>query len=60
VIDDAAAEQQKALDADAIKAAIAGNTADYDRIRGEQRALGRFRPWILGDCPTAVSAPWMA
>jgi hypothetical protein len=46
VIEEAAAEEHKALDAAAIKAAIAGNQGDYDRIRGEQQALGRFRPWM--------------
>jgi hypothetical protein len=25
---------------------IAGNQAEYDRLRGEQRVLGRFRPWM--------------
>lgn len=46
VIEEAAAEQHKALDAAAITAAIAGDQAEYDRLRGQQRALGRFRPWM--------------
>ena len=46
VIEEAAAEQHKALDAAAIKAAVAGDQTEYDRLRGEQRALGRFRPWM--------------
>ena len=46
VIEEAAAEQYKALDAAAIAAALAGDQAEYDRLRGEQRALGQFRPWM--------------
>jgi hypothetical protein len=46
VIEEAAVEQHKTLDASAITAAIAGDQAEYDRLRGEQRALGRFRPWM--------------
>jgi hypothetical protein len=46
VIEEAAAEQHKVLDAVAITAAIAGDQAEYDRLRGEQRALGRFHPWM--------------
>jgi hypothetical protein len=39
-------QEKWVLDAAAIKAAIAGNQGNYDRIRGEQQALGRFRPWM--------------
>lgn len=46
VIEEAASEQHKALDAAAIAALIAGDRVEYDRLRGEQRALGRFRPWM--------------
>jgi hypothetical protein len=44
VIDDSAAEQYRTLDAAAVAAALAGDQAEYDRLRGEQRSLGRFRP----------------
>jgi hypothetical protein len=58
VIEEAAAEQHKALDAAAIIALIAGDKAEYDRLRGEQRALGRFRPWmthsVYGGAPTIL------
>jgi hypothetical protein len=58
VIEEAAAEQHKALDAAAIAAALAGDQAKYDRLRDEQRALGRFRPWmthsVLDGAPTIL------
>jgi hypothetical protein len=46
----------KALDADATKAAIAGNRADYDRIRDEQRAL-RDSP-LCADSVEKVEIYW--
>jgi len=58
VIEEVSAEQYKALDAAAIAAALAGDQAEYDRLRGEQRALGKFRPWmthsVLDGAPTIV------
>jgi hypothetical protein len=29
-----------------LAAAMAGDDAGYDRLRAEQQALGRFRPWM--------------
>jgi hypothetical protein len=58
VIEDATAEQFKALDIAAVTAALAGDQAEYDRLRGEQKALGRFRPWMthsmLDGAPTIL------
>jgi hypothetical protein len=58
VIDEAAAEQYKTLHAAAIAAALAGDQAEYDRLRGEQKVLGRFRPWMthsaLDGAPTIL------
>lgn len=58
VIEEAVVEQFKTLGAAAIAAALAGNQAEYDRLRGEQRALGKFRPWmthsVLDGAPTIV------
>ncbi|MET4719487.1 hypothetical protein ABIF63_003593 [Bradyrhizobium japonicum] len=58
VIDEASAEQFKTLDAAAIAAALAGDQAEYDRLRGEQKALGKFRPWmthsVLDGAPTII------
>lgn len=46
VIEEASAEQHKTLDIAAVAAAVAGDQAEYVRLRDEQRALGRFRPWM--------------
>ena len=54
VIDEAAAEQHKVLDGAAVAAALAGDQAEYDRLRDEQRALGRFRPWMTHSSPASI------
>ena len=58
VIDEVAAEQHKVLDASAIAALLAGDRVEYDRLRGEQQALGRFRPWmthsVYEEAPTII------
>jgi hypothetical protein len=58
VIEAATAEQYKTLDAAAIAAALASDQAEYGRLRGEQKALGRFRPWmthsVLDGAPTIL------
>ncbi|MCG6205849.1 hypothetical protein LPW26_14450 [Rhodopseudomonas sp. HC1] len=46
VIDDTAAEAHRALDTKAMAALVEGNRVEYDRLRGEQQKLGRFRPWM--------------
>ncbi|MGA7809770.1 hypothetical protein [Bradyrhizobium sp.] len=58
MIDETSAEQYRTLDAAAVAAALAGDQAEYDRLRGEQRALGQFRPWmthsVLDGAPTIL------
>ncbi|WP_340672379.1 hypothetical protein [Bradyrhizobium ottawaense] len=58
VIEEASAEEHRTLDTAAVAAALAGDQAEYDRLRGEQRALGRFRPWmthsVLDGAPTIL------
>jgi hypothetical protein len=58
VIEEPSAEQYKTLDAAAIAATLAGDQAEYDRLRGKQRALGKFHPWmihsVLDRAPTIV------
>jgi hypothetical protein len=56
VIEEPVTEQHRALDAAAVAAAIAGDQAEHDRLRGERRMLGRFRPRMIHsvyeDAPT--------